>query len=155
MNVIPKWRHNKILQQIFNHLQLNCHKKGKKIYSCFVDLRKAFDRIPRDILFTKLLKIGINGEFINNIKTIYENDICQVKLDDGLTFFANQGVKQGCILNPLLFNIFLADLTQHISGEDCKPLKIHGSINQSINIKSINNIYLTSVVIQFKNFITI
>ena len=31
-------------------IQLNCHKKGQKIFSCFVDFKKAFDSIPRDIL---------------------------------------------------------------------------------------------------------
>ena len=58
----------------------------------------------------------------------YIHDICRVKLEDGLTnsFLANQGVKQGCILSPLLFNIFLADLPQCISGGECNPVKIHG-----------------------------
>ena len=94
-----------------NLLELYCHKRGKKIFSCFVEFRKAFDSIPRDILFTKLSKIGISGNFFNILKTIYKNDSCQVKLEDGLTkmFYANQWVKQDCILSPLLFNIFLAD----------------------------------------------
>ena len=79
------------------------------------------------------MKIGIKGKFFNNIKTLYQNDICRVKLEDGLTnpFLANQGVKQGCILSPLLFNIFLADLPQCISGDECNPVKIHGGTHVS------------------------
>ena len=52
-----------------------------------------------------------------------------MKLEDGLTkmFYANQGVKQGCILSPLLFNIFLADLSSQLDGEECNPLKLHES----------------------------
>ena len=112
-----------------NLLELYCHKRGKKIFSCFVDFSKAFDSVPRDTLFTKLTKIGISGKFFNILKTIYKNDSCQVKLDDGLTkiFYANQGVKQGCILSPLLFNIFLADLSSQLDEEGCKPLKLHES----------------------------
>ena len=112
-----------------NLLELYCHKRGKKIFSCFVDFSKAFDSIPWNTLFLKLTKLGISRKFFNILKTIYKNDSCQVKLDDGLTklFYANQGVKQGCILSPLLFNIFLADLPSQLDVEGCKPLKLHES----------------------------
>ena len=112
-----------------NLIQRYCHTERKRIFSCFVDFSKAFDSIPRDILFKKLLKLGINGTFFNNIKNLYENDICQVKLAGGLTkaFLANQGVKQGCVLSPLLFNIFLADLPSYLSDVSCEAVKIHQS----------------------------
>ena len=114
---------------IMLHNLLYCHKRGQKIFSCFIDFRKAFDSIPRDNLFTKLLEIGISGEFFNILKTLYKNDNCCVKLKEGLTntFVANQGVKQGCILNPLLFNIFLADLPRHLTKDECIPLVLDNS----------------------------
>ena len=40
-----------------------CHKRGSKIYGCFVDFSKAFDSIPRDRMFQKLLDIGVTGKF--------------------------------------------------------------------------------------------
>ena len=49
---------------LHNLVQSYCHKRGRNIYSCFVDFRKAFDSIPRDILFLKLRKMGINGEIL-------------------------------------------------------------------------------------------
>ena len=107
-------------------IQLNCHKKGKKIFSCFVDFKKAFDSIPRDILLEKVLNIGVTGTFFNVLKTLYLNDNCCVKLNGKVTipFAVNQGVKQGCILSPLLFNIFLADITEEFTNEDCEPIII-------------------------------
>ena len=114
---------------LHNLLQLYCHKRGQKIFSCFIDFRKAFDSIPRDNLFTKLLEIGISGKFFNILKTLYKNDYCSIKLNEGLTntFVANQGVKQGCILSPLLFNIFLADLPRHLTKDECIPLELENS----------------------------
>ena len=105
-------------------LQLYCHKRGQKVFSCFIDFRKAFDGIPRDVLFKKLLKIGISGKLFNSLETLYQNDNCTVKLSNGLTnaFVANQGVKQGCILSPLLFNIFLADLPDYLRWNTCEKL---------------------------------
>ena len=111
---------------LYNLLQLQCHSRGRNVYSCFIDFKKAFDSIPREKLFDKLLRIGIDGKFFNNIKVLYENDICQVKMSSGLTesFLANQGVKQGCILSPLLFNIFLADFSDYVSKPECHPVKV-------------------------------
>ena len=112
-------------------IQRYCHQENRKIFSCFVDFSKAFDTIPRDLLFEKLLGYGITGKFFNNIKSMYTNDNCCVKVGNKLTesFLANQGVKQGCILSPLLFNIFIADIVERFKTENCRPLKIDESQN--------------------------
>ena len=60
---------------IHNLVQEHCHKKGEKLYSCFVDFSKAFDSIPRDHLFQKLLSYGINGKFFNFLKNMYVNEL--------------------------------------------------------------------------------
>ena len=119
-----------ILHSLIQHY---CHQRNEKIFSCFVDFSKAFDTIPRDLLFRKLLGYGINGKFFNNLKTLYSNDNCCVRVGNQMTrsFLANQGVKQGCILSPLLFNIFIADIVDRFSNEDCRPLRINDSQNIS------------------------
>ena len=96
---------------LHNLIKDYCHDKGKRLYSCFVDFSKAFDCIPRDILFEKLRSKGITGKVFNLIKNIYMNEKCQVKIGQTLSsvFDANQGVRQGCILSPILFNIFISD----------------------------------------------
>ena len=100
-------------------IQRYCHQQNEKIFSCFVDFSKAFDTIPRYLLFKKLLGYGINGKFFDNIKTLYSNDNCCVKVSRELTetFLANQGVKQGCILSPLLFNKFISDIIGRFGTE--------------------------------------
>ena len=114
-------------------IQRYCHQENRKIFSCFVDFSKAFDTIPRDLRFEKLLGYGITGKFLNNIKSMYTNDNCCVKVGNKLTesFLANQGVKQGCILSPLLFNIFIADIVERFETENCRPIKIDESRNLS------------------------
>ena len=109
---------------LHNLSQLYCHQRGQKVFSCFIDFRKAFDSIPRDNLFTKPLEIGISGKFFNILRTFVA-----LELTEGLTntFVANQGVKQGCILSPLLFNISLADLPRHLTKDECIPLELDNS----------------------------
>ena len=108
-----------------------CHKRGKKVYGCFVDFSKAFDSIPRDKMFHKLLDIGITGKFYDIIKYIYEGDQVCIKLDDMVTpaIKTIMGVRQGCVLSPLLFNIYMADfpgsLSQNVGVQLTDDLRIN------------------------------
>ena len=105
---------------IHNLIMKYCHKYNKKIYSCFIDLSKAFDKIPRDILLFKLRDVGITGKIYNIIRNIYSGDEACLKIDGKVnkSFRINQGVRQGCVLSPLLFNIFMAGLAKNLSASD-------------------------------------
>ena len=109
-----------------NLIDKYCHKMNKKIFSCFIDFSKAFDSVPRGILLGKLLDIGIKGRIFNIIRNIYSNDKACVKINQSCTdcFKTNQGVRQGCILSPLLFNIFLAQLAKDLNNLDNNNLLI-------------------------------
>ena len=107
---------------INNIVRKHCHKNKAKLFCSFIDFSKAFDTIPRDILFRKLQSYGINGRFFNIIKNIYNDDQACVKIHNQCTktFKINQGVRQGCVLSPLLFNIFLADLAKQLDSMENK-----------------------------------
>ena len=94
----------------------------------------AFDTIPRDILLTKLRNYGITGRLFNIIKVIYEKDESCVKLGNQYTskFGINLGVRQGCVLSPILFNLFMADLAKKLEMAEGKV-----KINNNTNISSI------------------
>ena len=89
----------------------------KKLYVCFVDFRKAYDTVWRDALFYKLLLNNISKKFVNILRKMYDKlQIC-VRLQNGLTypFRSKVGLKQGCNLSPILFNIFINDFVQGLS----------------------------------------
>ena len=111
---------------LHNLIQEYCHKQGKFIYSCLVDFKKAFDSIPRDTLFQKLIGHGITGKFFNVLRNMYTNDSIRIKVGDTLSniIHPNQGVRQGCILSPTLFNIFLADLPKALYTPENRPIKL-------------------------------
>ena len=103
-----------ILHNLINEY---CHKRKSRIYGCFVDFSKAFDSIPRDKMFQKLLDIGITGKFYDIVKYIYDGDQVCIKLNGGITpaIKTIMGVRQGCVLSPLLFNIYMADFPRSLS----------------------------------------
>ena len=87
--------------------------KNKKLYLCFVDFRKVFDKVSHSVLWTKLLKYGIEGKFMN-IKSMYAQVKSCVRAKSGLTdlFQYKRGVRQGSLLSPILFALFFNDFTR-------------------------------------------
>ena len=94
-----------------------------KIFACFVDLRKAFDSVWRNGLLNKLLKVDVTGKTYNLIKSMYGNTTCSVKINGSATeaFQYNKGVRQGCVLSPLLFNLFINKLPSLLEHESVHP----------------------------------
>ena len=106
--------------------------QGKKLYVCFVDFQKAFDSVWRIGLFYKLIKYGMDIGFIKLIKNMYDKTSQSLKINNETTrcFRTYKGVKQGCILSPRLFNIFLNDLPE-IFDNSCNPVNL--GTDQKIN----------------------
>lgn len=93
-------------------------KENKKLYAFFVDFSAAFDKISRKSLVYKLNTIGVSTKMVQMIETIYSNT--KFKVWDGEEvsdeFETGSGVKQGCLLSPTLFSIYLNDLHEYIGG---------------------------------------
>ena len=64
----------------------------------------------------KLFKYGISGKFMTLVKSMYEQVKSFVKSKSGLTYFFKYklGVRQGCLLSPVLFSLFLNDLQGYL-----------------------------------------
>jgi hypothetical protein len=93
--------------------------KCKKVYCCFVDFRKAFDTVPRYLLWQVLDEMGIVGRFMQCLKSMYSQDNIRVMHPtEGLSarFPCGIGVKQGCPLSPLLFGLYLDGLEKHLDA---------------------------------------
>ncbi|XP_060570289.1 uncharacterized protein LOC132728635 [Ruditapes philippinarum] len=83
-------------------------------FGTFIDIKKAFDFVNRDVLLYKLLSNSINGKFYNSIKAILTDTSSCVKLKGMLTdwFPTLSGVKQGDSGSPTIFAYFINDLAE-------------------------------------------
>ena len=116
---------------IYNLIKKKCHSQSSRIYSCFVDFKKAFDSVPRDLLLQKILDLGITGNVFNVIRHIYTTDKACVKMGQSRSdfFHLSIGVRQGCVLSSLLFNLFLSDLAKKFDAVGDKLVLENLSVN--------------------------
>ena len=89
----------------------------KRLFTCFVDYKKAFDRVCRDALLYKLSHLGFSGSIFNCIQHMYSNSSTRIKLIKKISAAIDVGVgtEQGHPLSPELFKLFIHDLSAELN----------------------------------------
>ena len=82
---------------------------SKETWILFLDLVKAFDRVPRELLWQLLEKFGVPPKLVRLLKALHKDVLVKFEVE-GLEHEVNCtiGVKQGDILGPVLFIIYMA-----------------------------------------------
>jgi hypothetical protein len=85
-----------------------------------IDAQKAFNKIQHHFMIKALRKLGIEGMYLNIVKAIYDKPTANIILngEKWKPFPLKSGMRQGCPLSPLLFNIALEFLARAIRQEE-------------------------------------
>ncbi len=98
---------------VLRQLLEKSREQHKDLYVAFIDLSKAFDTINRELLWKNLFKLGVPPKFLSILQQLHDGMQARVLMGElqSESFEVNVGVKQGCVLAPVLFNIFLSAIT--------------------------------------------
>jgi hypothetical protein len=91
-------------------LQEKSKEQNMDLFMVFIDLTKAYDTVNRALLWKLLARYGIPDRLIKIIRSMHEGMKAKLNLDVGMSekIPINNGLRQGCVKAPILFNLFFA-----------------------------------------------
>jgi hypothetical protein len=101
---------------LIRQLMERCSEQKKDLHMIFIDLKKVYDKVPRNIMWCALQKHKVLTKYIILIKDMYDNVVTSVRTSDGDTndFLINIGLHQGSTLSPYLFALVMDEVTRDI-----------------------------------------
>ena len=105
-----------LLKQLVSHYT----QRGSPVFSIFLDASKAFDKVNHSLLFEKMIKNKVSMIFIRLIQYWYSNQSMCVKWGSQVStsFLVSNGVRQGGVMNPLLFFLYMNQLSFELNSLD-------------------------------------
>jgi len=102
--------------QIFILTEVLRARTHRTTYAAFIDVKKAYDTVWRNGLWLRLWEEGVRGKMWRVIKDMYKVVQSSVLVGDEQTkvFDLHTGVRQGCVMSPVLFSFFINGLAREI-----------------------------------------
>ena len=101
---------------------------GMKTYCAFIDVKKAYDRVWRDGLWKRLWESGVRGKMWRVVRGMYEVVSSCVMVDGDTTewFDTLMGVRQGCVISPVLFSTFINGFAKELINSGVGGVDVAG-----------------------------
>jgi sorting nexin-29 len=101
---------------VLDHITRKYQQQGQRVYALFVDFRKAFDSVPRTLLFQRLRQLGFSPKYLQMLQAMYTSARVSFCVDGNLSSAVPTavGVLQGDPLSPTLFGVYIDCVISHL-----------------------------------------
>ena len=113
----------------------DARRKRRPLHLVWFDLRNAFGSVPHELLWFSLRSVGVPDEVASILMDIYEGSSFKVRTAGGLTEEIPQerGVKQGCPISPLVFNLAIEGLIRGIKSSSSRGYSFSDGLEVKVN----------------------
>ena len=110
-----------------------CHEHRTRAFLVYIDLRNPYDSIPRAALWSVLSRVGVPEHLVRLIESFHSGMSARVLVDGiGLEDIAvNNGLRQGCCMAPVLFNIYACAVFERWSSR----IEDYGDVGLTLRFK--------------------
>ena len=99
---------------LLGKMKMTAKKRG--MFGAFIDLKKAYDTIDQAKIWTHLQSMGLGGRLITLMEAAYKDVKCEVRVGGAMSeaFEVRAGLRQGCVLSPILFSLYIDEITTRL-----------------------------------------
>ena len=103
-----------VLKDVLNYF----NRMGSPVFTVFIDLKKAYDRVNHSKLFRKLIKRGVPLYIVKFLAYWYSHQQLQVRWGNTCSeaFHVTNGIRQGGLVSAALFSLYIEDLSGQLNG---------------------------------------
>ena len=109
-------------------------RRGKKVHLAFLDIKAAYDSVPRSVLWRRCEELGMDYLTLATLRSLFDHNSAQLIVSQkrSAPFALPAGVLQGSVLSPLLYSVYLDPLVDKLRRHG-PPIPLPLNANEGIN----------------------